>query len=446
MDSKKYDLTNGSILNKLLLISLPIMGTNVMQMSYNLTDLFWLGRLGNEASGAVAAAAVAGVFVWISAAFLVMGRTGAQIGVSQGAGRSDTEWTKSFAASAFQFAAVMGTAVAFIFILNNQYLIGFFNLEDVHVVSNARVYLVITSIGLPLMFVSAVATGVFNGSGNSRIPFIINGIGFLINMILDPLLIFRMQMGVTGAAIATVIANSIVCIISLLAIKRSRQRPFEDFRFFIKPDPEKLKQILKWGTPTMLENLFFGLLIMINSRIVAQWGPSAVAASRIGSQIDSLTWLVAGGYSVALTSFVGQNFGANKPERIESGYKISTAAMFIWGAFVSCVLYFLGGTIGRMLVPDEETVVRVISYARCYAIIQIPVCLEYVAAGCFRGKGRTGPPSVCSIIGNTLRIPLALILSRTSLGLTGAFLGLSVGVLFRSLPLCIWYFKSRRRA
>ena len=152
MANRKYDLTSGSILKKLLLVAVPIMGTQLMQMAYNLVDIAYLGRVGSEA---VAASSTAGFYLWLSNAFLMLGRMGAEIGVSQSLGANDPEGAKRYARGAIWMAVILGTLFGLTMILFRAPLIGFFRLKEAIVVAKAREYLVITSLAMPCAFLSA---------------------------------------------------------------------------------------------------------------------------------------------------------------------------------------------------------------------------------------------------------------------------------------------------
>lgn len=442
MKSNQYDLTQGGILNKLLLVALPIMGVQFMQMTYNLTDMFWLGRVGSEA---VAASGTVGMYMWLSMAFLMLGRMGAEIGVSQNIGRGDLEAARSYAQNALTLGTVLGTAFALVMIVFREPLIGFFQIREASVVADAQLYLWIVSIGIPMTFISAVTTGCFNASGNSRVPFYINAVGLILNMILDPVMIFGFGWGIAGAALATVIGQAVVCVICVIALKYARQRPFTRFHLLAKPSMERLRQIFKWSTPVALESLLFTFLTMLVSRMVVEWGTEAIAVQRVGSQVESLSWLISGGYSLALTSFVGQNFGAGRWTRIDKGYKLSTAAMLVWGVAVTAILFFGARLLFTIFLPDPQIVDAGVQYLRILALCQLAMCMENVAGGCFRGMGKTLPPSLVSIISNAARVPAAYFLSRTPLGLNGIWLGVCLGAIVRGAWLYLWYLWQRRK-
>ena len=300
-----YSLTEGGILKKLLLVAVPIMGTQFMQMAYNLTDMFWLGRVGSDA---VAATGAAGMYLWLSFGFLLIGRMGAEIGVSQHLGRGDKKGALAFSQNSGLIALVLGFAFGLVMILFSRSLAAFFNFREEEVASETAAYLLITGIPMAANFVAGVAAGTFIASGNSRTPFILNAVGLVANVILDPILILYLEMGVKGAAIATAVSQLISCSALIIALFASKGRPFERYLLRFKPELLKIKLILKWSLPIGLESILFCFLSMVTSRIAASFGADAIAVGRVGSQIESLSWLIGGGLHFNHRSAHGRQF------------------------------------------------------------------------------------------------------------------------------------------
>ena len=441
MNKEKYDLTQGNILSRLLLVALPLMGTQLMAMAYNMTDMFWLGRVGRDA---VAATGTAGMYIWLSFAFVEIGRMGAEIGVSQYVGRGDRPGARSFSQNAIFLATVTGIIFATCMILLRYPLIGFFNIYEASVVEGATTYLKIVAIGMPFTFVSSAVSGTFNGSGNSRVPFVINSSALAINMILSPLFIFTFDMGIAGAAWSTVVAQALSVAASLFAIRFASIRPFEDMRLICKPDLARSKQIFRWVLPITTEGVAFTFLSLFITRFVAAFGADAMAAQRIAYQIEGLSWLVAAGFSSALTAFVGQNYGRGYYKRIHQGARLGMYAVIIWGLVISVVLFLFGRQMFLIFVQYETVVAEGARLLRILGTAQVLLCLEFWATGIFRGMGKTIPPTVATITGNTLRIPLCLFLSRTALGLVGLWWGIVIGMSIRGIILVVWrYFDTK---
>jgi putative MATE family efflux protein len=272
----------------------------------------------------------------------------------------------------------------------------------------------------------------------------VNAIGIGLNLVLDPLLIFAFGLGINGAAIATVISQLTVCCVLLFSTTLGSHRPFQSFQLMAKPEIDLLKQILIWSTPVALENLLFSFLSILINRMVAGFGVYAMAAMRVGSQIESLTWLLAGGYATALTTFVGQNYGAKKPERIGQGMRISFKAMILWGIFVTLLMLVFGRFFMSIFLHEKEAIELGTMYMMFLSVCQISGSLENICASFLRGIGRTLPPSIVSITCNTIRVPIAYFLSITSLGLSGLWGGFIFGAVLRGIVLLIVYFRKAK--
>ena len=438
----KYDLTTGGIVNKLLLVAVPVIGTQLLQMSYNLTDMFWLGRLSSDA---VAASGTGGLFMWLSMAFIMVGRMGAEIGVAQSLGRGDQAGAKRFAQNALWLGLVLGVFYGIALIALCKPFIGFFHIPEAHVVRDAESYLRIVAMPMPFIFLGSVMVGTFVASGNSRTPFLVNACGLAANMVLDPLMIFGLDMGIEGAAYATAISQVISFSLMLFAFKRMKNRPFSQFTFFPRPDRETMRRILRWTVPIGLESMFFTLMGMTTTRFVAGFGADAMAVGRVGSQVESLTWLVGGGFGSALTAFMGQNFGAGRWTRIRKGFRVSLLVMSVYGLLITALMVFCAGFLFSIFLPDPDIIAMGVQYLWITAMCQIPQCLETVSHNTFKGTGRTIPPSVVSLTSNISRVVFAYFLSKTSLGLYGIWLGISLAAVIRGTWSLTWYLIAARK-
>lgn len=436
MKKTKYDLSQGDILQKLLLVALPLMATQFLQMAYNLTDIFWLGRMDHYS---VAATGTAGLYIWLAASLLLIGRMGAEIGVSQSLGKKDPEAARLFSQNAFRLSCILGLFSGLSLFFLAPALIGFFNIQEPEVFYGSVTYLRVIAIGTPLTFLSAVISGTFSGSGNSRVPFFINGLGLVLNIILSPLFIFTIGLGILGAAIATVISQAVVMILSLIAIRFSPMRPFADFRFSQKLHIDKVRQIFRWSAPIAADSALFTALALVINRMVVSFGADAIAIIRIGFQIEGLSWLIASGFASALTAFVGQNYGAKRYDRIHQGVNLSFRLMFVWGIFAAILPWLIGRPLFAFFLPNPEILQGGVTFLRILSVAQIFICLEFWAVGVFRGLGKTLPPTISAVTGNVLRIPLAYVLSQTSLGVNGIWWSIVFGAIMRTTILIIWY-------
>ena len=445
MSAKGIDLTNGSILKKLIAIAAPIMAMQVFQMAYNLIDMFFLGRISADA---VAAAGSAGMFIWLSVAFFIVGSMGAEIGVSQSVGKGDIPQAKKYAKNAILIALVLGIAVMIITLIFPNQLMRILRIQEAHVIRYAVIYLRIAALSFPFVFLNNAISGIYNGVGNSKLPFYLKSIGLIFNIIITPIFIFTFGWGIIGAAVATSLGQAVSGLLMILALKYPKLTPFEgkfSFRAIFKYDQKVIKQIFRWSLPISIDSALFTSLSMIIAGFVAYFGAGAIAAQRVGTQIESLTWLVGAGYASAFRAFVGQNYGARQFDRLKKGYRLSATVMMGWGVGVGLIMFFGAVPLFNLFITDPDIVVIGVAYMRIIAVVQIAQCLEGVSASAFDGLGKTLPPTIVSISFNALRVVVAFVLSRTALGINGIWIGIALGNLMRGGVLTGWYLVYSRR-
>ena len=434
----KIDLTEGSIFKKLIILALPIMGTSLIQTAYSLTDMIWVGVLGSRSVTAVGAAAF---YTWLAFAFITIPKIGAEVGVAQSVGRKDAKETKSYIRHSIQMNLVFAMLYGIVMIIFRKQFIGFFNIQGEDIVSMAMSYLAIVSAGMIFFFMPPVLTAIFNGHGDSQTPFKINVVGLIVNIVLDPLLILGIgpfpRLGVSGAAVATIFAQFVVTVIFIFVIVQKTDY-FSELSFMQKPDWKHIGKIVKFGMPVAVQSAVFTFIAMIIARILSRWGSTAIAVQSIGAQIESISWMTAGGFQTALGAFVGQNFGAKKWERIYKGYFTAIGVIAIIGTITSCLLIFLPGPIFSIFIKEKEVINDGIVYLRILGVSQLFMCIEITTAGAFNGLGRTIPPSIVGITINALRIPGALFLS-TFIGLNGVWWSISLSSVIKGLILTSWF-------
>lgn len=434
----KNDLTEGNILKKLIILALPIMGTSLIQSAYSMIDMIWVGTLGSRA---VTAVGTAGFFTWFAFAFITIPQIGAAVGVAQSVGRKNIKETKSYIRHSIQMNIVLAIIYGVTMIIFRKQLIGFFNIKGDDIEKMATTFLAIVSMGMVFFFLPPVLTAIFNGHGNSRTPFRINVIGLIINIILDPVLILGLgpfpRLGVPGAAAATIFAQFVVTI-TIIYIIRKNTDYFDNVNFLQKPDWKHIAKIVKFGLPVAVQSGVFTLIAMIIARILARWGSTPIAVQSVGSQIESITWMTAGGFETALSAFVGQNFGAKKWDRIYKGYFTALGIITIFGVMTSCLLIFFPGPIFSVFISEKTVIKDGIIYLKILGISQIFMCLEIISAGAFNGLGRTIPPSIVGTVLNVMRIPGALLLSM-GLGLSGVWWSISLSSILKGLVLASWF-------
>ena len=371
----RINLLEGNILPALSALALPIMATSLIQMAYNLIDMIWIGKIG---ASAVASVGAAGMFMWLSNGLATLAKMGGQIKVGHALGAQKKEDAASYAQSSIQMGIVFAIGFGILSIVFADEMIGFFQLNSAQVIQDAKLYLMITCGLVIFSFMNQIFTGILTAMGNSRTSFIATGIGLVLNIVLDPLFIFGFgaipPMGVAGAAIATVLAQLVVMLLFLHTILRDTVL-FSNVHILHSYSSQHTMEIFRIGLPSAVQSMLFSGISMVIARLIAGWGDAAVAVQKVGSQIESISWMTAEGYAAALNSFVAQNHGAKNTDRIREGYRLSMIVMLSWGVFCSLVLIVFPQLIFQVFIQEAEVLPMGVDYLRILGVSQLFMCM-----------------------------------------------------------------------
>lgn len=442
---KSTDLTQGSIFRSLWVMAVPLISASFIQMAYSMTDMLWLGHLGSDA---VAAAGAAGFFTWMCNALSFMSKIGAEITVSQSMGAKDHQRAAIYADQAVKLSALMGLGYACLIFIFAPTLIGLFHFEP-HIAERAVGYMRIIAPGLFFQFNNNTFSGLYNGQGDSRTPFRTTAVGLVVNIALDPLLIYGYgpfpQLGTAGAAIATTLAQVVVfCIFSRRVF--TDRFPLGRLNPFTGLKKKFARRIILLGLPVSLENMLFSIFSLTLATLAARWGAIGVATQSIGSQIEAISWMTAAGFSTALAAFTGQNYGARNYERIRKGYRLTMSIAGSIGALAGVLFFLFNKEIFSLFVTEPAAIEAGGEYLKILAISQLFMITESVTAGAFNGTGNTTPPALVSIVFTGARIPLAYFLTTfPALGLTGIWWSVTLSSIIKGTILPLWYLYFQRR-
>lgn len=441
---REVNLLKGDIFSALLKMALPLMGTAFVQMAYSLVDLMWLGRL---STGAVAAVGTCSFLVWIAQSITLIAKTGISVGLSQSYGKGDSKSAKEVWVSGFILNLIFCLSLTILYISMRNKIIGIYNLDsEVH--KMAADYLLIVSAGLIFTFLNPVLSAAFFSKGNSITPFKISIISLFINLILDPFLIFGLsifpKLGIRGAALATVFAQMISTILYLYVGYKDREI-FVRTNYLSIPHKEYFNSILSLGFPASLQSLIHAMVGMVLNKYIASFGALYIAVYSIGSQIESISWMTADGFSVAFSAFFGQNFGAKNYERLHNGRREAMKIINIIGISTSLLLFFFAKNLFTLFIPrDPEAIIKGIDYLKIVSISQYFMALEIGTTGMLNGLGLTKYPAINAMILNISRIPLAFILMPI-FAANGIWIAMSLSSVLKGIFLSLIYLYLRKR-
>lgn len=445
---KEGNLTEGSILKVLTRLALPIMASAFLSTAYSITDMAWIGMLGSKA---VAGVGVGGMFVWLSQGLASLARMGGQVHEAQALGKGDRNKAAEYCRGTLHLSVLFGILFGAVCLIFCDPLIGFFGLEDPVTIEYARVYLKITCGLILFSYVNYALTGLYTAQGDSRTPLKANFIGLVVNMILDPVLIFGIgpfpKWGVAGAAIATVTAHVVVtiCLTAAVAFSRNENNILKHMQITVPSRKNILVSILRLGGPTALQTTIYCGISMVLTRMIAGFGEAAVATQRVGGQIESVSWNTADGFAAAMNAFAAQNYGAGKMERVKKGYRLSAITVGLWGTVVALAFLCLPLQISEIFFHESEVIPVSVNYLMIVGISEPFMCVELMAIGAISGLGNTKICSLISILFTSMRIPLALILGSTSLGIHGIWWALTLTSVVKGIVLhFLFYWQCRK--
>ena len=421
---KKIDLTRGKVISVIAALALPIMGSSLLQFTYNLIDMIWVGRLG---SNAVASIGSSSLYINIGNALNSLVVIGTGIKVAHAIGRKNENEIKEYINSGIVINIIIGPVFGLILIFLGKGFIEFLNLNNSEVESNAYYYLALNAPILFFAFFNMMYTRILGSFGNNKLALKINGVGVILNIILDPVCIYVLNFGVIGAGVSTLIANVIMFILF-----RINTNGILNYRYDLKVDFEKIKEIIRLGFPMAFQRILFTIINIILAKIIAMFGSEAIAAQKIGVQIESIAYMIIGGLNGAVASFTGQNFGAGKSNRIKEGYRSALVVGISYAIVMAGVFLLLNRPLIRLFISDESTILIASAYLKAVAFSQVFSAIEMISNGMFTGIGKPNIPATISIVFTSLRIPLALVLIKP-FGISGIWISICISSILKGI-------------
>lgn len=421
---KKRDLTGGSVIKSLLIVAVPTMLTQLLVFSYNIVDLRFVSALGTEAIAAVGSASL---FMGIGFSINALSTVGAGIKASQAMGRDDTEKYHKAVNTAYITNTFFNIILGLILFFFPYQLLGILKITDPQVVELAVGYLRILAFVAFFQLSNQTITRVLGSLGLSDKTLYISIVGFGVNIILDPIFIYTLGWGVNGAAFASLIGNALMTILFFSLY-------YSTLKYTIKEKITRSELIssIRLGVPYMFQRLVFTAIGIWLGRIVASFGTEAIAAQKIGLQVESITFMVIGGMFAAMSSFAGQNLGAGKYDRIIKGYGSAIKIGMAYAFITSLIFLIRGEQIARIFDSNPLTVKYTVYYLQAIAFGQLFAVLEMVGNGLYTGIGKPKIPAMISITITVLRVPLAIILSQY-FGVIGIFISIAVTSIMKGI-------------
>ena len=433
------DLTRGREGRLIFAFALPMLIGNIFQQLYNTVDSIIVGNTLGKAALAAVGASFPLIFLLVS---LIIGLTmGSTVLIAQFYGARRLDQVKKAIDTTYIFLFVAALVCTLLGLVSSKPLLKLLK-TPAEIFPLAQTYLQIIIAGLIFTFGFNTISAVLRGLGNSKTPLYFLILSTLLNIVLDLVFILSFGWGVAGAAWATVIAQAVSFLLSQIYLARR----FELFRFDLKKitfDRTIFLTTLKIGLPTGIQQMLVATGMMALSRIVNNFGTTAVAAYTAAGRIDSFASMPAMNLSAALSAFVGQNLGAGKPERVKRGYlsALAMAGVIALATTITVALF------GRELIALFNTDPEVITIGASYLIIVgsfYPIfAWMFITNGVLRGAGDTLIPMFFSVFSLWLiRVPVSSLLAQR-MGTNGIWWGIPIAWTIGAL-LGFGYFLSGR--
>ncbi|MDP2236194.1 MAG: MATE family efflux transporter [Bacteroidales bacterium] len=437
------DLTTGSEARLILNFTIPMLIGNIFQQMYNIVDSIVIGKyLGNEALAAVGASFPL-IFTLIS---LIIGlATGGTIIISQHYGAKNMEKVRRTIDTMYIFLFFASILLSAIGIWSSTYIFRLIDLPE-EVIPQAVKYFNLYSLGFVFFFGFQGTTAILRGMGDSKTPLYFLVISTLVNIFLDLLFVIVFGWGIEGVAIATIIsqAGAFVTIIFYL----NKYNSFLKFKpLQMRFDWEIFRKSIQIGLPTGLQQTFVAVGMLALYKVVNMFGTTVIAAYAVAMRIDSFASLPAMNFSAALSSFVGQNIGAGKLERVQKGLNATLWMTAIISLGVTVVAWLFSGPIMQLFTNDPGVVEAGKDYLFIVSAFYIVFSTMFVYNGVLRGAGDTLIPMFVTLFSLWIvRIPISWFLAQ-HMGPKGIWWGIpiawAIGAFFSFLYFRMGKWKSK---
>ena len=438
------NLTKGPVMGSMLRFALPMILGNLLQQCYNVADTLIVGQfIGPDALAAVGSSFTLMTFLTSILLGLCMG-SGAVFSIRCGQG--DEKGLKEGICASFLMIAsltVVLNTLAFVFI---DTILTFLKVPD-EIWGLMRDYLVVIFYGIAATFLYNYFASLLRAIGNSVIPLIFLAISAVLNIVLDLWFVLVLDRGVVGAAEATVISQYVsgvgIAIYTWMCCPQFRVRP-RDFQIRLSC----VREIASFSILTCVQQSVMNLGILLVQGLVNSFGPTVMAAFAAAVKIDSFAYMPVQDFGNAFSTFIAQNYGAGKEERIRQGLKGAIITALIFCIIISAGAWILAKPLMLLFVSPEETAIisEGIRYLHIEGAFYCGIGCLFLLYGLYRALGKPGMSVVLTVISLGTRVVLAYLLSSIpAIGVVGIWWAVPIGWFLADGAGLFYYVYSQRR-
>ncbi len=410
---KNNDFTNGAILPKLLKFMLPILFSMFLQALYGAVDLLIVGQFASTAD--VSAVSTGSQIISTLTNLIVSFSMGITVAVGQRIGQKRSDDAAQIIGTGVILFAIIGFVFSILSVLGSSGLAWIMKAPE-EAFDLTSDYIKICGAGFVVISAYNLLGSIFRGLGDSKTPLFAVGMACIFNIIGDLVLVSVFNMGASGAALATVLAQLLSVVISLFMIRRATL-PFEFRKAHIKLKKFFAVLIAKIGIPVALQEFLVGASFLVLLAIVNQFGVTASAGVGVAQKVCTFIMLVPISFMQSMTAFVAQNYGAGQMQRAQKTLKIGIGISFAFGIVMFLVSFFRGDLLASVFSQDADTIQASWDYLKAYAIDCLFTCFLFCFIGYFNGIGKTKFVMLQGLCGAFIvRVPFALLVQQMGKG------------------------------
>ena len=442
----QQDLTQGSVTKSMLLFACPMILGNLLQQFYNVADTLIVGRfLGSDALAAVGSSFSIMTFLTSILLGLCMG-SGIVFSMLFGARKADS--LKNCIFISFVITGLLAVFIELLVLALTDPLLALLQIPEA-ILADTRSYLQIIFCGILFTFLYNFFASLARSIGNSVIPLIFLAVSTALNILLDLLFILSFDMGVSGAAWATILAQA-VSAVGMIAYCY-RKIPFLKLKKqHLQFSKAAVSQILQYSLLTCLQQSIMNFGILMVQGLVNSFGVAVMAAFAAAVKIDSFAYMPVQDFGNAFSTFIAQNYGAAQKDRIRRGIRTAVLTAVLFCIAISLIVCRYAGQLMTIFIRPEETEIISIGvqYLRIEGICYCGIGCLFLLYGLYRGLGKPGISVLLTVISLGTRVTLAYLLApRPSIGLAGIWWAIPIGWILADITgiVCYLFLKRRQR-
>jgi len=443
---KNQNFTEGKIFVPLIQFALPVLLALFLQAMYGAVDLLVVGQFGGALADVYVSAVSTGSQLMQSVTALISGLAmGLTVFVGRKIGAGQREEAGAIIGSGLCLFGLIGVGLSAALYLAAPFLARLLHAPEA-AFSATLSYVRICSLGAVFIVAYNLLGSIFRGIGDSKVPLLTVAIACVLNIFGDLLLVAVLDLGAAGAAMATVLAQAMSVVLSLVLIRR-RPLPFTFKKQSLRPVGRYIQSILKLGLPIALQDLLVSISFLSITAIVNGLGLLASAAVGVAEKVCAFLMLLSSAYMQSMSAFVAQNMGARKPERARKALYYGIASSLAVGLLIGGFTFFRGDLLAGIFAKDGDIIRAAADYLRAYAIDTVLTAFLFCFIGYFNGCGATAFVMLQGILGAFgVRLPVSYIMSRLEpVSLFRIGLATPCSTLVQIILCGIWFFRLYKR-